>query len=395
MAVVQAVRGAGHDGPVVVVDTSEVLPHDRPPLSKQVLAGEWDLERASQPVASRLDDLEVDLRLGVGASGLDTRELTLTLADGSLVEAAGVAITTGSRARVLPHMPDGVHVLRDGSDSLALRAALDAGPDRVVVVGAGFIGAEVASVCRGRGIDVTMLEAAPVPLERVLPGGVGGFLAELHRGRGVEVRLGTPIESFETAADGSLVAVRLADGSRVGADLVVVGIGAAPNVSWLEGSGLDLLDPSSGGGVLCDETLLASPGVVAAGDVAAWPNPHFGGEVMRVEHWENAIESGTHAGRRLLAELADADPSEVEPFASVPWFWSDQYDSKIQMVGRCGPEDTPVVVDGDLDSDRFVVLFRRGDLCTAALGVSRPRLVMQARMKMADSLDWDGVAALF
>ncbi len=181
--------------------------------------------------------------------------------------------------------------------------------------------------------------------------------------------------------------VALADGSEVEADVVVVGIGVAPSVEWLEGSGLTLDD-----GIRCDETCLAAPGIVAAGDVASWPNRRFG-EVMRVEQWENAIEQGEHAAHRLLAELAGVESGA--PFAPVPWFWSDQYDRKIQMAGRAAASDEVVVVEGDLAERRFVVLFRRGDRCSAVLGVNRPRHVMQARMAMVESLDWEPVAAVF
>ena len=401
MSAVQSIRAAGHEGDIVVVDPSPTLPNDRPPLSKQVLAGEWDLDRAAQPAARQLDELALDLRLGTAATALDAASLTVTLAGDSggsgSIEASGIVVATGSAARTLPGAaPAGVHVVRTGADSLALRAELEAGPGRVVVVGAGFIGAEVAATCRGRGLEVTMVEAAPVPLQRVLPGTIGAFVADLHRSHGVDVRLGVGIDSLVAGDDGRVRAVRLADGSEVEASVVVVGIGAAPALGWLDGSGLDLLSPGEGGGVRCDATMLAAPGIVAAGDVAAWPNPHFGGEMMRVEHWENAIDQGTHAGRRLLTELdADQGDGPIDPFSSVPWFWSDQYDAKIQMVGRAGPGDEAVVVDGSIGEGRFVALFRRDGQCRAALGVNRPRLVMQARMKLAESLDWAPVAALF
>ena len=179
----------------------------------------------------------------------------------------------------------------------------------------------------------------------------------------------------------------MADGTTVDADVVVVGIGVVPSVDWLADSGLTLDD-----GVRCDETCLAAPGIVAAGDVASWPNPRFG-EVMRVEQWENAIEQGEHAARRLLAELGLGE--HPGPFAPIPWFWSDQYDRKLQMAGRPSGDDELLIVEGSIEERRFVALFRRGDRCTGVLGVNRPRHVMQARMKMAESLDWAPVAELF
>ena len=294
----------------------------------------------------------------------------------------------GAAPRHLPDEPaHGVHVLRTMEDCLALRADLDAGPKRVAVIGAGFIGAEVAATCRGRGLDVTMIEAAAVPLGRVLPGEIGGFIADLHRDEGVDVRLGVGVDGLQAGADGRVAAVRMADGGVVDADVVVVGIGVVPCTDWLEGSGLTLDD-----GVRCDQTCLAAPGIVAAGDVASWPNPRFD-QVMRVEQWENAIEQGEHAAKRLLAELGAGESPGA--FAPIPWFWSDQYDRKLQMAGRPSGEDELVLVEGSVEERRFVALFRRGDRASAVLGVNRPRHVMQARMKMAESLDWDGVAGLF
>jgi 3-phenylpropionate/trans-cinnamate dioxygenase ferredoxin reductase subunit len=379
LAAVQALRDGGHDGDVVVVDPSPALPSDRPPLSKQVLAGEWEPDKAHQPLAPRLAELDVDLRLGTAATALDAATRTLALSDGSELAADGVVLAMGASARTLggPAMA-GVHVVRTMEDCLALRADLDAGPSRVVVIGAGFIGAEVAATCRGRGLDVTMIEAAPVPLGRVLPGTIGGFITDLHRDHGVEVRLGVGVDGLVDDGAGRVRAVRMADGTEVPAQVVVVGIGVVTNTAWLDGSGL-VID----NGVVCDETCLAAPGITAAGDVASWLNPHYG-ERMRVEHWEHAIEQGEAAGRRLLA----GDPVAV-PFLAVPWFWSDPY------AGRPAAGDELVVVDGSVEERRFVAAFRRGDRCTAVLGVNRPRLVIQARMRLNESLDWAPVAELF
>lgn len=396
MSAVQALRAGGHDGEIVVFDGAEVLPKDRPPLSKQVLSGEWEVGRANQPVATQLGELDVQLRLGAAVQSLDAVERTVVLANGERISGDGIVVATGSAARTLPGaQPGGVHTLRTGRDAVALRADLEAANGPVVVVGAGFIGAEVAATCRERGLDVTMVEAADVPLQRALPGDIGSFVADLHRENGVDVRLGVGIDTITAGGDGRVNAVELADGSSLEAAVVVVGIGAVPQTDWLQGSGLELRAPSDGGGVLCDSTMLAAPSVVAAGDVAAWPNQHFGGEVMRVEHWENAIDQGTHAGRRLLTALVEGEVGPIDPFDSVPWFWTDQFDAKIQMVGRAGPDDEVVIVDGSTQERRFVALFRRGDQCRAALGVNRARLVVQARMRLAESLEWESVASLF
>ncbi len=393
---VESMRAAGYDGPVTLIDAATVLPHDRPPLTKQVLAGEWELDRAERAVAGRLDDLDVRVMLRARAVSMQAAVPRVTLDDGASMDASAVVLATGSTPRTLgAELPPGTHVLRNGDDCLALRVALEATPERVVVVGAGFIGAEVASTCRLRGIEVSMIEAAEVPLAHVVPDGIGRFLAGLHRDNGVDVRLSSPIERITLDAHGHTAGVVLDGGELIEAPVVVVGIGAAPQVSWLADSGLELVPPQQGGGIRCDETLLAAPGVVAAGDVAAWPNPVYHGEVMRVEHWENAIDQGEHAGTRALGELDAEKWGPPQAFASVPWFWSDQYSAKIQMVGRARPGDEAVVVEGGIDEGRFVVLFRRGDLCTAALGLNRPRHVMQVRMAMAGSLEWDRVAALF
>ena len=244
------------------------------------------------------------------------------------------------------------------------------------MVGAGFIGAEVAATARDRGLDVTMVEMAETPLERVLGAVMGGVCAEVHVDHGVDLRLGVGVESL-TGTD-RVEQVVLTDGTRLDADVVVVGVGVIPNTDWLEGSGLEIAN-----GVVCDETCLAAPGVVAAGDVARWPNRLFG-ESMRVEHWDNAIGQGTAAARRLLAGEGGG-----EPFAPVPWFWSDQYDRKIQLAGRSGPDDEVVVVTGEPAERRFAAIYGRAGRIVAVLGFNRPRHVMQYRRLIAKGASWD------
>ena len=246
----------------------------------------------------------------------------------------------------------------------------------MVVVGAGFIGAEVAATCRERGAPVTMVEALPAPLARVLGEVIGGTCADLHRDHGVDVRTGVGVAGL--AGGARVEQVQLDDGSAVDADIVVVGVGVTPLTGWLEGSGLTLED-----GVVCDETCLAAPGVVAAGDVARWPNPTFG-QMMRVEHWDNALDQGAHAARTLLAGDGGGTP-----YAPVPWFWSDQYDRKLQLAGRPGPGDEVRVVLGSLEERRFVALFGRGGRVVAAFGMNRPAPIMRYRSRIADGLEWD------
>jgi NADPH-dependent 2,4-dienoyl-CoA reductase/sulfur reductase-like enzyme len=380
MHAAHTLRREGFDGRIIVIDGDPSEPYDRPPLSKQVLAGEWDPDAIVLPSAR--EDLDIEWRLGERATGLDLTNRAVQLLGEGVVGYDGLVIATGAQARWIPggDALAGVHVLRTLDDCLAIRSALDAGPRRVVVVGAGFIGAEVAATCRGRAIDVTMVEPLATPLERVLGPEVGAAMAGLHLDHGVDARFGVGVEGF----DGSdrVERVRLTDGSSIDADVVVIGVGVSPSTEWLETSGLTLDD-----GVVCDETCLAAPGVVAAGDVARWPNARFD-EVMRVEHWENAIQQGEAAARRLL--VGDGTP---EPFTPVPWFWSDQYDRKLQLAGRCRPDDAFEVVVGSLDERRFVALYGRAGRVVGVLGMNRPRHVMQLRQLIIDGSGWDDALA--
>jgi NADPH-dependent 2,4-dienoyl-CoA reductase/sulfur reductase-like enzyme len=377
----ETLRREGYEGRLALVGDERHLPYDRPPLSKELLAGEWEPEQIvlrKQPY----DDLDLDMGLGRRATGLDAGDRVLELDGDQRLRFDGLVIATGSRPRTLPGTPplDGIFVLRTLDDCLAIRARLDARP-RVVVIGAGFIGSEVASTCRGRGLDVTVLEMLPVPLARGVGPVIGEACGALHLDHGVDLRCGVAVAGFE--GRDRVEQVRLADGTAIDADLVVVGVGVDPETSWLERSGLALDD-----GVVCDETCLAAPGIVAAGDVARWPNPLFDGESMRVEHWTNATEQGVAAALRLLA-----GNSNGEAFAPVPFVWSDQYDVKIQIVGAIHADDEVVVVDGSLDERRFVALFGRGGRLVGALGFSRPRLVMQYRRMIAERASWEDALA--
>ena len=384
----ESLRRQDFDGAITLIGDELHAPYDRPPLSKQFLAGDWETDRLTLTQPDKLDDLDLGLRLGVRATSfdLDSRRLGLAdLKDQSSEEFVvdGLLIATGARCRTLGGAEglDGVFVLRSLDDSLAIRAAFDAGPARVVIVGAGFIGAEVAATARTQGLDVTMIESLPQPLSRVLGDEMGGVCADLHREHGVDLRTGVGVEAIE--GDGHVERVRLSDGSVIEADVVVVGIGVIPNTEWLEGSGLTIDN-----GVVCDATCLAAPGVTAAGDVARWPNRRFG-EVMRVEHWDNAVAQGAHAARRLLVE-----DDEAEPFIPVPWFWSDQYDRKIQMAGRIGLDDEMHIATGSLAERRFAAIYGRAGRLVGVLGFNRPRHVMRYRMLIEEGVSFeDAIAA--
>ena len=271
-------------------------------------------------------------------------------------------------------------MLRTLDDCLVLRADFETA-SRVCVVGAGFIGAEVAASARVRGLDVTVLEALPAPLARAFPAEMGAACADLHLDQGVDLRCGVTVAGFE--GNGRVTGVRLGDGSVVEADVVVVGVGVMPETDWLESSGLPLDN-----GVVCDSTCAtAAPGVVAAGDIARWPNNLFG-ETMRIEHWSNAVEQGAAAAKRLLA-----GPGEAVEFAPVPYFWSDQYDAKIQFLGRCRPTDEVRIVDGSIEERRFVALFGRDGRLVGALAFSRPRLLMAYRKLLAAKTSFEDALA--
>ena len=385
----EELRRRGYEGTLTVVGDEPHLPYDRPPLSKQVLAGEWDPDHLPLTVQSDggIGGLDVDWRLGARATDLDLATKTVELDVAGRPERLGfdgLVIATGATPRHLPTDGlDGIHTLRTLDDCLAIRAGLDGTPRRVVVVGAGFVGAEVAATCRARGLEVTLLEALPVPMERAIGAEMGSLMADIHRDHGVDVRLGVGVDRFEGGA--RVERVHLADGTTVEADVVVVGVGVVPNTGWLEGSGLTLDN-----GVVCDATTLAAPGVVAAGDVARWTSARFGGPI-RVEHWDNAVDMGEHAAQRLLTD-ATHDPVPYDP---VPWFWSDQYDRKVQLSGIAAGADEVQVVDGSLEERKFAVIYRRGDRITAVLAMNRPRLVVKCKPLVAQGATWaEALAAL-
>lgn len=374
---VETLRERGHDGRLTLVGAETHEPYDRPPLSKQLLVEGWAPER----LALRKDGyaaLALDLRLGRRATALDARARRVTLDDGSTLSYDGLVIATGASPRTLPGATGmhGVHVLRTLDDALALRVAFSHKP-RVAVIGAGFIGLEVASSCRKLGLEVSVIEMAPVPLAHALDANVGEAIARMHRDQGVALRLGVGVTALETGADGRVVALTLSDGTRVATDVVVAGIGVVPETHWLDGSGIAL-----DRGIVCDATLATNlPGVVAAGDVARWPNALFD-ETMRVEHWSNAVEQGRAAAMRLL--LGSASDLGATPFVPVPYFWSDQYDVKLQFAGHLRPGDDSAVVEGSLSERMFVVRYGRAGRLCGVLTCNRPQALARDRKLIAN-----------
>ncbi len=377
----ETLRRDGYDGRIVAIGSEPHLPYDRPPLSKELLRGDWEPEQLVLRKQG-VDDLDLDWRLEARAVALDVGDRIVELHDGERIRFDGCVIATGSTPRRLPNEPTapGVLALRTLDDALALRELLDARP-KVVVIGAGFIGAEVAATCRTRGLDVTVLEALPQPMVRGLGPELGAVLAAVHRDHGVDLRTGVGVDEITLAGDGQVAGVRLADGSTVAADVVVVGVGVVPATGWLETSGLALDN-----GVVCDARCEAAPGIVAAGDVARWPNPLFDDAPMRLEHWTNATEQGVHAAQRLLGS--------DRPFAPVPFVWSDQYDRKIQSVGVVSADAEVHVAHGTLAERQFVALFGRNGRIVGALGFNRPRFVMQYRRLIAERASWDDALKL-
>ena len=383
----EALRDEGFDGEITLIGEEPEAPYDRPPLSKQLLTGEWDVDRLPLRSADEFAALNLEFLGGRSASGLDVANRSVLLEDGERVDYDGLIIATGARALELPFGRDleGVHTLRSRADALRIRDDLERG-GKVVVIGAGFIGAEVASSARARGLDVTMVEALSAPMIGPLGEQLAGWAANLHREAGVELRLNATVSGF--VGDQRVEAVELADGSRIEADVVVVGIGVRPNVGWLEDSGLTI-----GDGVICDQFCRAAPGVFAAGDVARWPNElfmHFRyGEpqrTMRIEHWTNAVEQGMAAARNLLLESRG---ERLEAFAPVPYFWSDQHGLSIMASGITSPRDDFRLVHGTLESNRFAALYGLRGYLTGVVAVGWPRMLRRYQGMIRKQASWE------
>ncbi len=387
----ETLRQEGYEGEITLIGAEQEIPYDRPPLSKKLLAGDWEPDRIRLRRQEEFESLGLNLRLGVRATALDTATRTVALDDGSAVTYDGLIIATGASPRRLPDQPSlhGVVELRTLSDAVGLRGLTADGTARVTVIGAGFIGLEVAATVRARGCTVTVLEGAPSPLIRGLGVEMGAAVASVHARNGVELRCGVQVVGIE-GSDGRVTGVRLGDGSLIASDVVLIAVGVAPNTDWLADSGLTIRD-----GIVCDANLSAGvPGVYAAGDCARWPNGVFAGfddEEMRVEHWTNAAEQGAAAATNLLAS-AGHGRLVVEPFVSVPFFWSDQFDSRIQFVGRAHGDDEVHVFAGSTDGP-FAALYGHQGRLRGVLGVSKPKMVMPFRALLAAGATWEEALA--
>ncbi|MFD7921077.1 NAD(P)/FAD-dependent oxidoreductase [Streptomyces sp. NPDC059740] len=383
LAAAEALRRFGWTGELTLVGDEKHPPYDRPPLSKQLLGGDWEAERLHLRAPGQLAELDLDVRLGTPATALDAETRTVTLASGEQLACDGVIVATGVRARTLPGTEGlaGVHTLRTLEDALALRGALTAGGGRLVVVGNGVLGCEAAAVARKLGHEVTLVGREPVPMVAVVGAEVGALLADEHRAQGVTLMTGD-VDGFE-AAEGRVSAVRLADGAVLPADTVLVAVGSQPAVEWLAASGLpDLTD-----GVGCDAYCAAAPGVYAAGDVARWEHPVYG-RPLRVEHRMNATEQGLAAARNLYADLVPEE-GERREFAPVPYFWSDQYGLKLQAYGLLAGAEQVEATVLDAEARRVIAFYGDRERVTgvAAIGLT-PRQTRTLRSLVARPSDW-------
>ena len=378
----ETLRLEKYEGRIIIVGAENREPYDRPPLSKKVLAGEWEAERISLRKPEDLAKLNVDWKLGSAAAALDTKNRIITLVSGETISFDGLIIATGSGVRKLPNQPDwkGVHVVRTLDDSLNLRADLNPGA-RLVVIGAGFIGLEVAATAKARGCEVTVLEGALAPMMRGLGAEMGQAAALVHADNGVQLRCDVKVVGLVEGSPGAVGGVALDGGEIVPADVVVVGIGVVPATQWLENTELELRD-----GVVCDTTLNAGvPGMYAAGDICRWLNNLYDQE-MRVEHWTTASEQGAAAASNLLAVSRGEQP---KPYAAVPFFWSDQFTARIQFLGRANGDEIAHVVVGSPEERSFVALYEKDGYLKATLGVSRPKQLMPFRKLLAERATWE------
>ena len=364
----RTLRDEGFEGGIVVIGEEPYPPYERPPLSKEVLLGKEPADSCYLWPEGSFDELGIELRTGVGATAIDRAARTVALSDGGSIAYRKLLIATGGRVRRLPVAEaelDGVHYLRGIDDSAAIRADLGEGA-KLVVIGGGWIGLEVAAAARMLGAEVTVVEALDRLCGRALTPELAAWLLDVHRGRGVDVRLGTTVEAL--TGEGRVSGARLSGGETLAATAVVIGIGIVPNVELAEAAGLEIDN-----GVRVDALCRTSdPDIFAAGDVTNHPNDLLGRDI-RLESWENAQNQGIAAAKAMLGGET--------PYCEIPWFWSDQYDVNIQLVGLpAGFEQT--VTRGERADGSFVEFYMKGGRIDGAAAINNPRDIRFAKRLM-------------
>jgi 3-phenylpropionate/trans-cinnamate dioxygenase ferredoxin reductase subunit len=377
----EALRRHGFNGHLTIIGAEDESPYDRPPLSKQFLSDDWSEDKLAL-CRNGVEQLNAQWRLGIRASSLDSQTRTLLLDDGSSCQADAIVLATGMRARQLPFGRGlgGVLELRTLSDARLLRAAMTTATS-IVIVGAGFIGMEVAASCRKRGLDVSVVEPLPAPLVRGLGPLLGERVATRHREEGVVFHLGEGVESFE--GDTAVSSVRLTSGVRLPADIVLVGVGAVPDTQWLETSGLEMDN-----GILCDATGATSrAGIFAVGDCARWENARYP-DRPRFEHWTSAVEQSEVVAQAIAL-------GQVEAHAPVPYVWSDQFDLRVAIAGEHRPDDEMHVCLGTVEEGQFLALFERDGKLVSAVAFGRPRQLNASRRMIAEGVNFREAVAQF
>jgi NADPH-dependent 2,4-dienoyl-CoA reductase/sulfur reductase-like enzyme len=359
--VAEGLHQNGFTGRLTLVGDETDAPYDRPPLSKEILSGAWEVPRAELITHRRIAPMNPEILAGVAATALDVEGHRVTLADGRVLDYDALVIATGITPRSLPH-PDApnIRVLRTLPDSLALRALIAEKSPRLVVVGAGFLGLEVAATARRLGADVTVVEPIPGPPLASRIGTVAAErLAALHESHGVRIHTGVGVETITETG------VVRSDGVAHDADVILIAVGSTPATQGVEGSGLTIEN-----GVVCDEYCAAAPGVWAAGDVASWFHRGYA-QRMRLEHRTNAQESGHAVAKNIMGAL--------EPFEPVPYFWTDHSDVRVQLAGVIPRDATVALVEGDASGDKFVQTYSVHDAVTGVLAWNSPRQLAQYR----------------
>ena len=360
---VEALRREGYDGALTLVGDEPHAPYDRPPLSKHVLSGKWDLDKIMLATSEKLEASRATLRLGVGATRFDAQNTTVFLADGSTLDATHVVLATGSQARAMSFPSSGtLATLRNYDDLTRLDAALKTlAPESVfVIIGGGFVGAEAATSIKARGLTPIVLEAAPRPLIGALGDTVSAWLEHLGVDFGIEVRTNQQLRDVRPHEGGFVV--DFDDGSSLAAGAILAAVGSSLDLAWLEDSGLTLDH-----GVVVDRDLQAAPNVAAIGDVARFIlTSALGEEVARIEHWEVATEHAAQLARYWTS-------GERSTAVTIPYFWSDQYGKKIQMLGHPHPSDDVVMVEGSREGGKWLALYAREGYVTGAVSLSQPR----------------------